>query len=687
MSLPPPPPTHQMPTDDEGERSAASPPPNNDDMDSGEERQCAACRRMAVNGYKRRHPDATPEELDEKYPPIAVSRKKTRRQIEAAQKRDGETTDEYEKRLRRAEKKRQQRAAAKSQTPVPGPSKKERPKSQSSAAPKPDTRSAPILVDATRAPPSPPIDPVLLASEPPPAPPSRRISDFGVGALGVHPDAPTITWDRVSNESSPTPARVVLPFVPQDDINIVQDHAQAVCRHAQESPILEDTNEHVVFMCAPFPPDAELNDIIMDHLVHHRGVKLEGFYTPKIVEQLTTEYMATQWNVQPARVVEVHDTVRQKQHALLPFKKMLHSDFIDGLADPIRNEKILDVPMTHRGAPPPFGMMDDGYDAWNNTSSQYDWPHGLSREQWSDMNWGLLHHACTYTDEHHDADGKMTLIIGEQGSKLWTVTFPNRPLERHVVTDYFDQALQFALPTQQDECLCVSFTLVLLPGDLYFQPPGAIHAVYTPEPSFTRGASFWSLDTMHQVELSRRYDRESGMWSTNLDHAPERVYEGLVRMMLALPTNPEKLRYKRSLAAFLLMIIDPAAYIPSHARAYGVMIWIDGPNAEQQDAIEEQESQALGRVNRCPWAPEAVRYAKQVAKAIGLPSPKEIARFLQTGAGLSDPGEKISIAPVLREILKAQQVEREASERQELNANRRARPKANKPNVKKRKKI
>ena len=70
--------------------------------------------------------------------------------------------------------------------------------------------------------------------------------------------------------------------------------------------MLEDTNEHVVFMRAPFPPDAELNNIIMDHLVHHWGVKLEGFRTPEVVERLTSEYMATQWNVQPGRVVEVH---------------------------------------------------------------------------------------------------------------------------------------------------------------------------------------------------------------------------------------------------------------------------------------------------------------------------------------------------------------------------------------------
>ncbi len=34
-----------------------------------------------------------------------------------------------------------------------------------------------------------------------------------------------------------------------------------------------------------------------------------------------------------------------------PYKKMLHSEFIAGLTDPTRSEKVLDVPMAHRGAP------------------------------------------------------------------------------------------------------------------------------------------------------------------------------------------------------------------------------------------------------------------------------------------------------------------------------------------------
>ncbi|KAK0488357.1 hypothetical protein EDD18DRAFT_1359613 [Armillaria luteobubalina] len=290
--------------------------------------------------------------------------------------------------------------------------------------------------------------------------------------------------------------------------------------------------------------------------------------------------------------------------------------------------------------------MDDGYDAWNNTSSQYDWPHGLSREQWSDMNWGLLHHATTYTDEHHDADGKMTLIIGEHGSKLWAVTFPKRPLERQRVNTYFDQALQPAPPTETNEQLCVSFTLVLLPGDIYiysFQPPGAIHAIYTPEASFTRGA-------------------HAGLWSTNLDHAPERVYEGLVRMMLSLPTNPDKLRYKRSLGAFLLMIMDPASYIPEHARAYGITIKKNKPDKREKGLIKQGKADAFVSVKKCPWAYQAVVYAQRVAGFIGWLSNQDIELFLQTGAAFSDPGEKISIAPVLRDILSEQRAARKAEE-------------------------
>ena len=126
-------------------------------------------------------------------------------------------------------------------------------------------------------------------------------------------------------------------------------------------------------------------------------------------------------------------------------------------------------------------------------------------------------------------------------------------------------------------------------------------------------------------------------------------------------------RYKRSLGAFLHMILEPAAYIPSHPRAYGLMILGDKATPEQRKWLNEEQVQALGRVKKTPWADQAVKYAKQVSKAMGWSTKKELQLFLQTGAGLSDPGEKISIAPVLREILAEQREAREAQDRKETN--------------------
>ncbi|PBK79268.1 hypothetical protein ARMGADRAFT_1040931 [Armillaria gallica] len=412
-------------------------------------------------------------------------------------------------------------------------------------------------------------DPALITDNPVPSSaekgiqsglglPPRRVTDFGVGAAGVSSGAPTVSWHRIPTpgDSSAFPARVVLPYIPDGPEDLVQLLANDVRSDASCHPILEDTNEHIVFIRPPFPDDMQLIDIILDHLAQNRGVKLEGFRKSEIIETLTSDYMTSRWNVQPARLVEVHDTFQSIKNPAKPFKKMLHREFIDGLTDPTRSEKILDVPMSHRGVP----------------SFWYDWPHGLSREQWGDANWGLLHHALTWTEEHHDGDGKIALIARRTG------------------------------------------------------PSGAVHAVYTPEPSFTRGASFWSLATMHQVEASRSYDVEGGIWSTNLDHGPERVYEAVVRMMLYLPTNPDKLRYKRSLASFLLMVLDPVS-------AYGFPVG--------EDEAAERTAQGL------PHLSVYLTYLKT---------------FLATGAALSDPGEKISLSGILNEILQEEKKKRKEEE-------------------------
>lgn len=191
--------------------------------------------------------------------------------------------------------------------------------------------------------------------------------------------------------SSAFPAHVVLPYIPDGSENLLQlvspliswsfialypylQHADDVCSIASCHPILEDTNKHIVFIWPPFPDDMQLIDIILDHLAHNRGVKLEGFRDPEIIEDLMSDYMENRWNIQPVRLIEVHglwlcmicaflhrindpDTFKCIKNPAKPFKKMLHHEFIEGLTNPTCSEKILDVPMSHRGAPPPFGSV------------------------------------------------------------------------------------------------------------------------------------------------------------------------------------------------------------------------------------------------------------------------------------------------------------------------------------------
>jgi hypothetical protein len=71
------------------------------------------------------------------------------------------------------------------------------------------------------------------------------------------------------------------------------------------------------------------------------------------------------------------------------------------------------------------------------------------------------------------------------------------------------------------------------------QPPGAWHAVYTPNKGMTSGGHLIMYDTLHIMEQIRAYDASvdknnirRGSYSTNETHTVDRQ---LIRMMLAMP--------------------------------------------------------------------------------------------------------------------------------------------------------
>ncbi len=102
-------------------------------------------------------------------------------------------------------------------------------------------------------------------------------------------------------------------------------------------------------------------------------------------------------------------------------------------------------------------------------------PTGMSREQWSDMNWGAEHHAAVYTEHHLMAKGRTRSSWAEQGCKLWTAYSPARPYTRREVQEYYNGTLELCvndLSSSEEEVegegrqrldYAVGYTLLMLP--------------------------------------------------------------------------------------------------------------------------------------------------------------------------------------------------------------------------------
>ncbi|KAK0493108.1 hypothetical protein EDD18DRAFT_1357033 [Armillaria luteobubalina] len=108
--------------------------------------------------------------------------------------------------------------------------------------------------------------------------------------------------------------------------------------------------------------------------------------------------------------------------------------------------------------------------------------------------------------------------------------------------------------------------------------------------------------------------------------------------------------------------MDPRLFLPNHGRAYGIPI-PDKPTKPFKDSLQKARDQAFTSVKKCPWAHEAIEYASRVAGFLGWTTKKDLLSYLeQTDGALSDPGEKISIAPILRQILSEQEAARKAED-------------------------
>ncbi|THH15961.1 hypothetical protein EUX98_g9378 [Antrodiella citrinella] len=86
------------------------------------------------------------------------------------------------------------------------------------------------------------------------------------------------------------------------------------------------------------------------------------------------------------------------------------------------------------------------------------------------------------------------------------------------------------------------YLIVVESGDILIQGAGQWHEVYTPVPTITTGAHFYSLDTMHMVEAVLRYDCSIESADTNFNHDSVYDHETAIRNAKLLLKHLEEIK-------------------------------------------------------------------------------------------------------------------------------------------------
>lgn len=189
------------------------------------------------------------------------------------------------------------------------------------------------------------------------------------------------------------------------------------------------------------------------------------------------------------------------------------------------------------------------------------------------------------------------------------------------------------------------------------QPPGQVHEVYTPVPTISTGAHFYSYDTMHMTELVRMYDKATKSRGTNHQH--ESALLTLQGMVNAVKDHPRKGKSsppsllsctiqdslsldfpKKGMSGLCRMITNPDDYFADP---------FDNPDLYRKRAKEHEGLPAKKTMTLIPEMDDARRAAKNahaLIEALGLQTPKHLTIINSTKAHASHPPASLAGAIV-----------------------------------------
>ncbi|KAG9309152.1 hypothetical protein JVU11DRAFT_10862 [Chiua virens] len=378
---------------------------------------------------------------------------------------------------------------------------------------------------------------------------SRRL----LSLVGISEETGTVQWDAGFE--------TYLPFVGKSchkdqESTIVTKLAQSRSSERSGSEHCEYDEERIQSTWT------HLTDQIRSFLRESTSVVVRG-WTPELSMTLSKQNMLNrfgdlgqrcQWvdgsivaaNRESETTVDVHKTTTLKQFVDLTESPQVCGNFLDSK----------DVNPNH---PWWIDPLMDSTMAWNQTlylrltqtsnkrneprlNVTTEGPFFVPAATWSSQGWRLVTHPGFVTFPHHDCCGLCTYVVGNLGAKIWGIIRPKRtlcPTSCENLKKVFDQA---AWPSQgtffSDADVA---TICLEEGDVMFQPPGVLHAVY---------------ETMHLTRaVSSLLPVQDGESLTNDERRG--FMRTIRRMLIALRyrSEPRKIA-KRSLLSLLIMIID-----------------------------------------------------------------------------------------------------------------------------------
>ncbi|KAJ3996999.1 hypothetical protein F5050DRAFT_1807255 [Lentinula boryana] len=365
----------------------------------------------------------------------------------------------------------------------------------------------------------------------------------------VHKSAEIIVW--------PCGWETVVPTAIQDGVNVLEPDADCVRWMADPRNAVPSECSNVKYLdkaaYGKKNKGALIDDIhklngqnyvvVVSGGVDDHGKKFESY------EDVKEEYSLA---VDKSLDLQYYDLIKRAQDGPTGYHiPTTVSDFIENINNTDIIGMILDIPICKQALPEPYNQIDDSAIAVQQMrSSQSAKVVGLNLtihlQHLLSPTWALLHHAGTFTNAHQDADGFSVAgqVLGDRDDpqpKMWALMSfkdPSVAAQAHekIAQRISDLCIYQNDIAEDDENVrfwddgiwqeCEVEIIYLRPGDMFFQPPGALHLVYTPRACVASGGHFFCYHSMHLTEWTRKIQHYKSHTITN--QAPPRTKDLLV---------------------------------------------------------------------------------------------------------------------------------------------------------------